>query len=98
MLKIRITGQSFKLQSRPPALHGRSGPDAQGLLQRLLSNDVGAIEPGGAQYSVLCREDGGVLDDRHAVALGSGRQCRNSGAQDDAGSRLDGAGKGTRLV
>ncbi len=40
-----------------------SGPQAAELLQRLLSNDVTAIPPGGAQYSVLCREDGGVLDD-----------------------------------
>jgi aminomethyltransferase len=40
-----------------------SGPQALELLQRLLSNDIAAIEPGGAQYSVLCREDGGVLDD-----------------------------------
>jgi aminomethyltransferase len=40
-----------------------SGPDALELLQRLLSNDVAKIAPGGAQYSVLCREDGGVLDD-----------------------------------
>jgi aminomethyltransferase len=48
-----------------------SGAQALELLQRLLSNDVGAIPlamdggqgTGGAQYSVLCREDGGVLDD-----------------------------------
>jgi len=40
-----------------------SGGQALALLQRLLSNDVSAIPPGGAQYSVLCREDGGVLDD-----------------------------------
>src|ERR1700758_5853624 len=40
-----------------------SGPQAAELLQRLLSNDVSKIAPGGAQYSVLCREDGGVLDD-----------------------------------
>jgi len=40
-----------------------SGPQAVELLQRLLSNDVAKIAPGGAQYSVLCREDGGVLDD-----------------------------------
>ncbi len=39
------------------------GSDALVLLQRLLSNDVAAIPVGGAQYSVLCREDGGVLDD-----------------------------------
>src|SRR5918997_5043763 len=40
-----------------------SGPGAAALLQRLLSNDVARIDVGGAQYSVLCREDGGVLDD-----------------------------------
>jgi aminomethyltransferase len=39
------------------------GPGALDLLQRLLSNDVAKIEVGGAQYSVLCRDDGGVLDD-----------------------------------
>jgi aminomethyltransferase len=40
-----------------------SGPQATAYLQRLLSNDVEQLEVGGAQYSVLCREDGGVLDD-----------------------------------
>jgi aminomethyltransferase len=40
-----------------------SGPGAEALLQRLLSNDVSKIKLGGAQYSVLCKEDGGVLDD-----------------------------------
>ena len=40
-----------------------SGPQAHELLQRLLSNDVEKLAVGGAQYSVLCREDGGVLDD-----------------------------------
>jgi aminomethyltransferase len=39
------------------------GPEAGALLQRLLSNDVSKLEIGGAQYSVLCREDGGILDD-----------------------------------
>ncbi len=46
-----------------------SGPQAQALLQRLLSNDVEAIALGGAQYSVLCREDGGVLDDLFTYRL-----------------------------
>ncbi|HVW19147.1 MAG TPA: glycine cleavage system aminomethyltransferase GcvT [Solirubrobacteraceae bacterium] len=40
-----------------------SGPQALDALQRLLSNDVAALPIGGAQYSVMCREDGGVLDD-----------------------------------
>jgi aminomethyltransferase len=40
-----------------------AGPDAEAFLQHVLSNDVTRIAPDGAQYSVLCREDGGVLDD-----------------------------------
>jgi aminomethyltransferase len=46
-----------------------SGPGALELLQRLLSNDVAKIAPGGAQYSVMCREDGGVLDDLFTYRL-----------------------------
>jgi len=49
------------------------GRDALELLQRLLSNDVAKIAPGGAQYSVLCREDGGVLDDLFTYRLDDDR-------------------------
>jgi aminomethyltransferase len=45
------------------------GPEALKFLQRLLSNDVRRIPEGGAQYSVLCREDGGVLDDLFTYRL-----------------------------
>jgi aminomethyltransferase len=40
-----------------------TGPQAQQLLQLLLSGDVRKLPEGGAQYGVVCREDGGVLDD-----------------------------------
>ena len=50
-----------------------SGPGALDLLQRLLSNDVSKLEVGGAQYSVLCREDGGILDDLFTYRLGDDR-------------------------
>jgi len=50
-----------------------SGPAALELLQHLCSNDVAEIEIGGAQYSVLCREDGGVLDDCFTYRLGPER-------------------------
>jgi aminomethyltransferase len=50
-----------------------SGPQAEELLQRLLSNDVTKIAEHGAQYSVLCREDGGVLDDLFTYRLGPDR-------------------------
>ena len=49
------------------------GPQAADLLQRLLSNDVSKIEVGGAQYSCLCREDGGVLDDLFTYRLAEDR-------------------------
>ena len=49
------------------------GPGALDLLQRLLSNDVAKLEVGGAQYSVLCREDGGVLDDLFTYRLAEER-------------------------
>jgi aminomethyltransferase len=50
-----------------------SGPDAEAFLQRLLSNDVTKIADCGAQYSVLCREDGGVLDDLFTYRLARDR-------------------------
>jgi aminomethyltransferase len=48
-----------------------SGPDAEAFLQRLLSNDVTKLQTGGAQYSLLCRKDGGVLDDLFTYRLGA---------------------------
>ena len=50
-----------------------SGPEAEALLQRLLSNDVSKLEVGGAQYSVLCRADGGILDDLFTYRLADDR-------------------------
>jgi len=65
-----------------------SGPEAPKLLQRLLSNDVSAIaldgETGGAQYSVLCREDGGVLDDLFTYRLGPDRYLTVTNAANHA--------------
>src|SRR3954452_22244256 len=46
-----------------------SGPQATELLQRLVSNDVETVPVGGAQYALLCREDGGVLDDLFSYRL-----------------------------
>jgi aminomethyltransferase len=49
------------------------GPGALAFLQRVLSNDVAKIEIGGAQYSCLCNEEGGVLDDLFTYRLGGDR-------------------------
>jgi aminomethyltransferase len=45
------------------------GPDALRFLQRMVSNDLRRIPEGGAQYSVMCRDDGGVLDDLFTYRL-----------------------------
>ena len=48
-----------------------TGPGAEAFLQRMLSNDVAKLTDGGAQYSVLTRDDGGVLDDLFTYRLGA---------------------------
>src|SRR4051794_34369641 len=50
-----------------------SGPAAGALLQRLISNDVDALAVGASLYGVLCREDGGILDDLLTYRLAPGR-------------------------
>lgn len=60
------------------------GPAAGALLNRLVTNDVGRVEPGQAQYNLLCNEGGGVIDDLvvyrdpdggwHAVVNASNRE------------------------
>jgi aminomethyltransferase len=60
------------------------GPGALDLLQRLLSNDVAKIEVGGAQYSVLCRDDGGVLDDLFTYRLATDRYLTVTNAANHA--------------
>jgi glycine cleavage system T protein (aminomethyltransferase) len=50
-----------------------TGPDAERFLQRILSNDVTKIAEGGAQYSVLCNHEGGVLDDLFSYRLAPDR-------------------------
>jgi len=49
------------------------GPGALRFLQRVLSNDVAKVDVGGAQYSCLCQEDGGVIDDLFLYRLGGDR-------------------------
>jgi aminomethyltransferase len=40
-----------------------AGPNAEMVLNRLFTNDVRKIEVGAAQYTLLCNERGGVIDD-----------------------------------
>jgi aminomethyltransferase len=61
-----------------------AGPHALQLLQRLLSNDVAQVRVCGAQYSVLCAEDGGVLDDLFTYRLEADRYLTVTNAANHA--------------
>jgi aminomethyltransferase len=45
------------------------GPQALEFLQRTLSNDIRKIPEGGAQYSVMCLDGGGIVDDLFTYRL-----------------------------
>ncbi|MFI4993219.1 MAG: glycine cleavage system aminomethyltransferase GcvT [Solirubrobacterales bacterium] len=61
-----------------------SGPQALELLQRLISNDLSKVPIGGAQYGLLCREDGGVLDDLFTYRLDAERYLTITNAANHA--------------
>ena len=50
-----------------------SGPGAKTAVQRLTTNDVGALEVGEVQYSLLCTPDGGIVDDLTVYRLADDR-------------------------
>ena len=39
------------------------GPGAADFVNACLTNDLGRIHPGKAQYTLCCNDDGGVIDD-----------------------------------
>ena len=49
------------------------GAEATRFVQKVLSNDVAKLAVGGAQYSVICRDDGGILDDVFSYRLADDR-------------------------
>ena len=46
------------------------GPDARAFVNACLSNDLGRIQPGKAQYTLCCDDSGGVVDDLIAYLVG----------------------------
>jgi aminomethyltransferase len=40
-----------------------TGPGAAALLDHALVGNIGGVKPGRARYTMICREDGGILDD-----------------------------------
>ena len=49
------------------------GPDVLEFLNRMLTNDLAKLEPGQGQYTLLCQDNGGVIDDLYAYRLGDTR-------------------------
>ena len=71
--------------SRTWARSSAPAPQAGALLQRLISNDVDSLPVGGAQYAVLCREDGGILDDLVTYRLAPDRYLTVTNAANHEG-------------
>jgi len=46
-----------------------SGSGAEAFLNRTLTNDVRKLAPGQGQYTLMCHEQGGVIDDLYAYRL-----------------------------
>ena len=49
-----------------------NGVGAAEFLNSALTNDIGKIEPGQGQYTLMCNEQGGVVDDLYVYCLGRG--------------------------
>src|SRR4051794_27141381 len=49
------------------------GPQAAEFLQHVLTNDIRRIPEGGAQYALICLEDGGIIDDLFTYRLAERR-------------------------
>jgi aminomethyltransferase len=90
------------------------GPGAYALVQRFLTNDLGRLAPGRAQYSLFCRMDGGILDDVVVYNLGdeilvvvnaSNREKilawiaeQRRATGDEPGARIDDRTRGTVMI
>ena len=46
-----------------------SGAGAADFLNSVLTNDIRKLAPGGGQYTLMCNEGGGVIDDLYAYQL-----------------------------
>jgi aminomethyltransferase len=54
-------------------ISGTPGSGPAEALDRLVSSDVLSLTPGGSTYGLLCREDGGILDDLFVYRLDEAR-------------------------
>src|SRR5436190_601505 len=76
------------------------GPRVPAALQRLLSNDIEKVDVGGAQYTLLTNESGGIIDDLIVYRVEGGRffLIVNAGNREADFEWIDGhGGAGTDL-
>jgi aminomethyltransferase len=67
-LAVRRAGGLFDI-SHMGEVH-LSGPGASGFLNHLLTNDTRKLGVGQGQYTLMCNERGGVIDDLYAYRVG----------------------------
>lgn len=60
-IAVRTAAGLFDVSHMGEILIG--GPQALKVLQELSVNDAGSLSPGQCHYSVMCRENGGIVDD-----------------------------------
>jgi aminomethyltransferase len=65
------------------------GPRATEAVQKLTTNDVGGAAPGKAVYTLLCRPDGGIVDDCFVIVNASNTAKDLAWMRDEIGSMLD---------
>ncbi|MHB0856064.1 MAG: glycine cleavage system aminomethyltransferase GcvT [Anaerolineae bacterium] len=66
-LRVRQTAGLFDIDHMGQVVV--SGPDALPFLQAVMTADVAGFGPGTANYSLLCYDDGGVVDDTFIYTL-----------------------------
>jgi len=67
-----------------------TGPNARDLIQYATTNDIGRLAPGAAQYSLICNDRGGVIEDLLVYRLTAGwRLVVNASNRPRVVSRLD---------
>jgi len=66
-LAVRKAGGIFDISHMGEVFVG--GPGAEAFLNRTLTNDVRKLAPGQGQYTLMCNERGGVVDDLYAYRM-----------------------------
>lgn len=67
-MAVRQTAGAFDVSHMGEVL--ATGPSAEEFVQRLVSNDVSKLSDGRAMYTVMCRPDGGIVDDLLVYRMG----------------------------